>query len=97
MEAATEPKKVRAACPHCGSTNLGTNEDLSGTADLIDGVWLVGENGDETEYEFGGTTTVHWDSSSTQGFTCLDCYSDIDFGELVPEKNDDEGDDDGGE
>lgn len=70
----------QAHCPGCGSTDLGTNEDLSGTAKLTKGIWLH-EDG-EPAYDFDGYTEVHWDSSETKGYSCQSCGNTGPFDEL---------------
>ena len=56
-------------CPKCGSQELATIEDLTGSAE---GLASVDEDGTR-RFDHGGYTEIHWDSSETQGIECRAC------------------------
>jgi hypothetical protein len=71
------------ACPDCGSTDLGTTEQLLGTA------FCTVEDDGEVVHE--GETEVSWDTSETIGGECQTCgamWEGADWTDnLVPEKD----------
>jgi hypothetical protein len=63
-------------CPRCRSTDLGTLENLLGTAGC-----RVRRIGGELEFVHDGWTDVDWDSSTSIGITCRSCsWEDSDKG-----------------
>jgi hypothetical protein len=58
-------------CRACGSENIRTVEDLSGSCDIVE---IVENEDGSLEYDLCGYTEVYWDSSETTGYECGDCY-----------------------
>ena len=65
------PKYAPLVCPKCHSDNLGTIEDISGIA--TGQAYVEIETGERT-FEHSGWTDVCWDSSTTVGIECRDCF-----------------------
>jgi hypothetical protein len=60
---------ARLACPQCGSEDLATTEDISGSAHGHAAV-VRGER----VFNHTGWTDVHWDSAESTGVECLSCF-----------------------
>lgn len=74
------------ACPHCGSTNLASNDRVYATCEIAG--FQVTEAGTlREEYGMGGSE-VHWDSSEPANpdkpYTCNDCDHDLGPLDLLP-------------
>ena len=57
-------------CPNCGSTDLATIEDLSGSAHCKA---VLDPDTGARSVEYDGWTEVHWDSSTSMGIECRSC------------------------